>query len=371
MESVLQKANIHCKYENIKSAIQTATNRWITSLIKGYPEDLSEFIENVVKREFNFDADATFALKNCNSIALINCPHANIKIGQLTLNGKLKKKENYVIEFWFNKTRVKYNPEDNFVSVFHKEKYGIEKNQEMSEERRHSISMPKVMSSMSSLDGGSKEFLEIAVLKRGKDRRSFGKPMFKKDRDSFKNELRDSFKGRLILPLSKAFQVNQKQHAWTLVMGGVNVGEIELTFDFTNQEMISAHEMFISQISNKVIDNFNELWKLHEPASSQRTEGLSSTLPNQETYIKQPPLTCHVEATQIASNITSVYSSSDHQSNEDEIDKIENTEERLEIRINNKIVESDKLVGDHFLIPVRSFKNDIISLTIPIVEEKL
>ena len=68
------------------------------------------------------------------------------------------------------------------------------------------------MSSMTSLDEGSKEFLEIAVVKRGKDRRSFVKPIFKKDRESFKDELRDSFKGRLILPLSKAFQFNQKQY---------------------------------------------------------------------------------------------------------------------------------------------------------------
>ena len=204
MESVLQKANIHCKYENIKSAIQTATNRWITSLIKGYPEDLSEFIENVVKREFNFDADAAFSLKNCNSIALINSPHANIKIGQLTLNGKIRKKENYAIEFWFNKSRVKYDPDDSFVSIYHREKYGRQKYRDLSDERRDS--KPKIMSSMTSLDEGSKEFLEIAVVKRGKDRRSFVKPIFKKDRESFKDELRDSFKGRLILPLSKAFQ---------------------------------------------------------------------------------------------------------------------------------------------------------------------
>ena len=82
-----------------------------------------------------------------------------------------------------------------------------------------------------------------------------GKLVFKEDR---RNELRDSFKGRLILPLAKAFEFNQTQHSWSLMMGGVNVGEIELMFDFTNQDMISAHEMFISQISNKVIDNFND-----------------------------------------------------------------------------------------------------------------
>ena len=369
MDGVLQKANITCRYENIKSAIQTATNRWITSLIKGYPEDLSEFIENVVKREFNFDADATYSLKNCNSIALINCPHANIKIGQLTLNGKIKKKENYAIEFWFNKCRVKHNPEDNFLSVFHKEKYGVERKENVSLERKDSMSSnkssSKVMSSMSSVDGGSKEFLEIAVLKRAKDRRSFGKLVFKEDR---RNELQDSFKGRLILPLTKAFEFNQKQHTWSLMMGGVNVGEIELTFDFTNQDMISAHEMFISQISNKVLDNFNELWKLHEPVSSQRNESICPSITNKDNYVQQPPLTCHVEATLVATTKDSATSNENLEQPENDKEKVD-SEEKLEIRINSKLVESDILVGTHFLIPVHSFRNDVISLTIPIKDE--
>ena len=158
MDCVLQNANIQCTYEHLSIAIQTATYRWINNLLKGYPEDLSEFIEHVVKREFNFDEEATYKLKNCNSVALINCPHTKITIGQLTVDSKIKKKENYNIEFWFNHCRVKRNPEDNFVNVFHKEQYGIERDEEPD---RRSNNSSKFMSSMTSMDEGSKEFLEV------------------------------------------------------------------------------------------------------------------------------------------------------------------------------------------------------------------
>ena len=61
MEDVLQKAGRNIGYETLKSAIQHATNRWMSSLIKGYPEDVSEFIDHVVNREFNFDSNSFFS----------------------------------------------------------------------------------------------------------------------------------------------------------------------------------------------------------------------------------------------------------------------------------------------------------------------
>ena len=295
MEGVLQKANIQCSYVNLKTAIQTATNRWIYSLIKCYPEDLSEFVEDVVKREFNFDSDATYSLKNCNAVALINCPHAKITIGQLTVNGKIKKSENYNIEFWFNKSRVKQNPEENFVNVFHKDQYSLDPNDVPD---RRSNTSSKFLETMASFDDGSKEFLEVAVLKKAKNRKKLSELIFREERNK---ELRDAFVGRVIVPLSKAIEFNRKQHSWSLVLGGVSIGAIELAFDFINQDMISAHELFISQISSKVLENFNELWQLNAAVDLRRPSILPSPQAQStgdDLYgTNQHPLTCWVEAT--------------------------------------------------------------------------
>ena len=381
MDGVLKEVRIPCSYDNIKTAIQSATKSWISSLIKGYPEDLSEFIDNVVNREFNLDSNAIYTLKNENTMAVINCPHAKVTIGELMVNGKTKNIDKYGIEFWYNKTRLKYNPEENVVNVFHRDQYGRANEEEYVGRRRGS----KVLASMTSVEGGSKEFLEIAVKKKEKNRKRLSDLMFREER---KKQLRDSFVGRMIIPLTKAFEFNQKNRSWPLTLGRETVGSVDLCFNFVNQDMLSSHDLFISQISCKVLENFNELWQLNktEPMRPSVCQPPPSPFLDKNADFTEQPLRCHVELT-LVGEVLEKYGSSKNlqignlsQGNEDASIMVDNIEEdgkrcedmeenKIEISINNKKVESDVPDGTHYLIPVHSFMNDVVLMETPLKKD--
>ena len=381
MDGVLKEVKIPCSYENLKTAIQSATNHWISSLIKGYPEDLSDFIDNVVNREFNLDSNAIYTLKNENAMAVINCPHAKVKIGELMVNGKTKNIEKYAIEFWYNKTRLKYNPEEKVVNVFHRDQYGKAKQDTCVGRRRGS----KVLASMTSVEGGSKEFLEIAVKKKEKSRKRLSDLMFREER---KKQLRDSFVGRMIIPLTKAFESNQKNRSWPLTLGRETVGSVDLCFNFVNQDMLSSHDLFISQISRKVLENFNELWQLNEtePRRPSVRQLPPSSFLDKNTDFTEQPLRCHVELTKVGKlleeygssknlkigNVSQGYQDASIMVNHMEEDGKrceDNEENKIEISINNKVVESDSEDGTRYLIPVHSFMNDVVLMKTPMKKD--
>ena len=362
MEDVLEKVGMECSYEKLKTAIQYATNIWISNLIKGYPEDLSELIDNVVNREFNFDSNAIVSLKNENATAIINCPRAKITIGNLTVNGMTKKTDDYKIEFSFNASRLKHNPTDSFLKVFHKNHYTNNKVVDKS--------------SPTKVDNGPHEFLEVAVLKKETEStKKWYELIFRTQRN---NELKDSFVGRIIIPLSKAFEYNKMQHSWPLELAGITVGTINLSFDFINQDNASAHELFVSHISDMVMNNFNDLWNLNK--STPRKVSISDQSLVQlvraacTSDAKLPPLMCYVQVTLLPNIRESPTAENKSLSRKAEEDKTkESDDDELEIRLNKKMVESTFRQGNRYLIPIHSFKHNVISLSVvshSIVNEK-
>ena len=94
--SLLDKAGLSSNYHQVKANFRLCANEWIGNSKLVHPQDFPNFVENVIRREFQFDNDFMQSLVEEVSKPLELSPHVIVKIDNLEFDNQPKKnKENF------------------------------------------------------------------------------------------------------------------------------------------------------------------------------------------------------------------------------------------------------------------------------------
>ena len=113
VRSLINETGILLSMNQIKDIFHVATKRWVGKSAIGYRDNLSNFVNLVIKRELNLDISLIGGLQTEQMESYTRFPHVKVIVDRFTFQKSRKKEENCDISFWHmskgSKIKIDYN----------------------------------------------------------------------------------------------------------------------------------------------------------------------------------------------------------------------------------------------------------------------
>ena len=256
VESLLDEVGFPSTYHQSKDVLQNVAQHWVGRTLIGCNDDLAGFIDLVLKREFGIDSNLIRSLEMQDWGPNKDSPHVKVTTDNLNLDYSKKVEEHFDLEFWYrlgsNKVRISDNTD----------RLG-----------RKDIIFPNATQYTADVEflkrSEKQETFEIIVLKKNSGKLKHAKNMILMNKN-----VKTSYFGKLEILLADAFTFNKSTLTLPIERDGFNVGSIDLTFHFINQNNLPVFEVLSATIMDIVMLGLYELWKFgnNERNSSEKND---------------------------------------------------------------------------------------------------
>ena len=229
--SLINETGILLSMSQIKDIFHVATKRWVGKSTIGYHDNLSNFVNLVIKRELNLDYCLIGGSETQHLEPSTRFPHVKVTVDRITFQKSRKKEENCDISFWHmskgSKIKIDYNTDN----------VGVKEMTFLSANKY-------IKSSINQRSYKDIEYFEMIVSKKDISKLAYAKNVIQKGK--IKTDLR---LGTLEISLGHAFKYESLKQPLPILLDGKEIGNVDVTFNFVNQTHL--HE--VEELSRKIL----------------------------------------------------------------------------------------------------------------------
>ena len=231
VRSLINETGILLSMSQIKDIFHVATKRWVGKSTIGYRDNLSNFVNLVIKRELNLDYCLIGGSETQHLEPSTRFPHVKVTVDRITFQKSRKKEENCDISFWHmskgSKIKIDYNTDN----------VGVKEMTFLSANKY-------IKSSINQRSYKDIEYFEMIVSKKDISKLAYAKNVIQKGK--IKTDLR---LGTLEISLGHAFKYDSLKQPLPILLDGKEIGNVDVTFNFVNQTHL--HE--VEELSRKIL----------------------------------------------------------------------------------------------------------------------
>ena len=231
VRSLINETGILLSMSQIKDIFHVATKRWVGKSTIGYRDNLSNFVNLVIKRELNLDYCLIGGSETQYLEPSTRLPHVKVTVDRITFQKSGKKEDNYDISFWHiskgSKIKIDYNTDH----------VGVK-------EMTFLCANKYIKSSIYQRPHKDIEYFEMTVSRKDISKLAYAKNAIQKGKTK-----PDLLLGTLEISLGHAVKYDSLKQPLPILLDGKEIGNVDVTFNFVNQTHL--HE--VEELSRKIL----------------------------------------------------------------------------------------------------------------------